>query len=151
MSQAWNESLGSGFSPSNINAISRQVPSLTRASSRNVTKWCVAARVSVDVKNRFWSRTNAGSPTVLSDSTGRAHLGDHPGYHRSLFLPPPSLLASLDLLTVGACMLVPRDVARSVDQIFPPSLALPFPSGVKPLFVRTGEACRICKSGDRWR
>lgn len=113
-------------------------------------KWCVTARVSVDVDNWFGSPTNASSPTVLSDSTGRAHLSDHAGYDRSV-CPSPSLLASLDFLTVRSCMLVPRDVARGINQIFTAGLAFPFPCGVKPLFVRTGEACCIRKSWDSWR
>lgn len=65
--------------------------------------------------------------------------------------PSPSLLASLHFLLIGTSMLVPRHVARGVDQVLPSCFAFAFPGWIKSFFVGTSETCRVCKSGDSWR
>lgn len=63
----------------------------------------------------------------------------------------PGLLASLYFMIICACMLIPRYIAWSVNEVFSSCFAFSFPAGIKPLFVGTREFCCVCKARYSWR
>lgn len=54
-------------------------------------------------------------------------------------------------MIICACMLIARYISWSINQIFSASSAFSFPTGIKPLLVRTCEFWCICKAWHSWR